>query len=87
MLEKRKFGYVVDNLIIFECVPGKTLAATDLDGAGNTHGLLLTENEGVWRSGVQAPLPAGAATNPNVRLASVSCAPPATCSLPRPAHR
>jgi len=31
MLEKRKLGYVVDNLIIFECVPGKTLAATDLE--------------------------------------------------------
>jgi tRNA A-37 threonylcarbamoyl transferase component Bud32 len=31
MLEKRKLGYVVDNLIIFECVPGKTLWQTDLD--------------------------------------------------------
>lgn len=30
-LEKRKFGYVVENLIIFECVPGKTLWQTDLD--------------------------------------------------------
>jgi tRNA A-37 threonylcarbamoyl transferase component Bud32 len=30
-LEKRKFGYVVDNLIIFECVPGRTLWQTDLD--------------------------------------------------------
>jgi tRNA A-37 threonylcarbamoyl transferase component Bud32 len=31
VLEKRKFGYIVENLIIFECVPGKTLATTDLD--------------------------------------------------------
>ncbi len=31
MLERRKLGYVVDNLIIFECVPGKTLWQTDLD--------------------------------------------------------
>jgi tRNA A-37 threonylcarbamoyl transferase component Bud32 len=31
VLERRRFGYVVDNLILFECVPGKTLSATDLD--------------------------------------------------------
>src|SRR6185295_12449371 len=31
LMEKRRLGYVVDTLIVFERVPGPTLAAADLD--------------------------------------------------------
>ena len=31
MMERRRFGYVVDTVIVFERVPGPTLAAADLD--------------------------------------------------------
>jgi tRNA A-37 threonylcarbamoyl transferase component Bud32 len=31
MMERRKLGYVVDTLVVFERVPGPTLAAADLD--------------------------------------------------------
>ena len=53
-----------------------------IDSSGASEGLLLTEKAGRWRTGVEAPLPANAATTTNqfVRLNSVSCASPGNCS-------
>src|SRR5437660_10955320 len=42
------------------------------DGAGNVHGLLLTETAGTWAAGVEASLPANAGSNPEFYLAVVS---------------
>jgi hypothetical protein len=54
---------------------------TYLDSAGNTEGLLLTETAGAWGAGVEAGLPANAAsTHQFVRLNSVSCASAANCT-------
>ena len=50
------------------------------DSSGNYQGLLLTETSGAWVQGVQAALPAGAATNPFVSLNSVSCASAGNCT-------
>ena len=50
------------------------------DSSGHWHGLLLTETEGVWAPGVEATLPANAGSNPDVAIASVSCATAGNCS-------
>jgi hypothetical protein len=50
------------------------------DDSGDEQGLLVTESSGVWGHGVTASLPADAATNPEIDLASVSCAAPGECS-------
>ena len=50
------------------------------DSSNNDQGLLLTESSGAWRTGVEAPLPANANTNPKVFLSSVSCASPGNCT-------
>ena len=50
------------------------------DSSGDTQGLLLTESGGVWRQGVEAVLPANAASNPNASLSSVSCSSPGSCT-------
>src|SRR2546426_1060419 len=50
------------------------------DGAGHFQGVLLTESAGTWVAGVEATLPAGAATDPSVSLPSVSCASAGNCS-------
>src|SRR5439155_244053 len=50
------------------------------DSSGHTQGLLLTETAGTWATGVEASLPAGAGTDPNVFLASVSCGSAGNCS-------
>jgi hypothetical protein len=42
--------------------------------------MLLTESAGAWAVGVEATLPAGAATNPGVFVNSVSCASAGNCS-------
>src|SRR5207253_3032994 len=46
----------------------------------HTQGVLLAEGGGVWAAGVEATLPAGAATDPDVSINSVSCASAANCS-------
>ena len=51
-----------------------------IDSAGHTQGVLLAEGGGVWAAGVEATLPAGAATDPDVSINSVSCASAANCS-------
>src|SRR5439155_38881 len=50
------------------------------DGAGNVHGLLLTETAGTWAPGLEASLPANAGSNPDISL-SVSCASAGNCSV------
>jgi hypothetical protein len=54
---------------------------TYTDNSGYREGLLLTETEGVWASGVEAVLPDDAnTTRPTVVLNSVSCASPGNCA-------
>jgi hypothetical protein len=50
------------------------------DSSNHFQGVLLTETAGSWAPGVQAPLPANAAANPNVSPNSISCALPGDCS-------
>jgi len=47
---------------------------------GEPAGLLLTQTTGVWNQSIPAPLPAGSNTNPEVNLASVSCASAGSCT-------
>jgi hypothetical protein len=51
-----------------------TTVGSYADGSGNLQGLLLTQTTGTWAAGVQAPLPADAASNPFAFPASLSCA-------------
>jgi hypothetical protein len=48
------------------------VAGTYADSSGNTQGLLLTGSAGTWTA-TEAPLPAGAAANPQVTLDFVAC--------------
>jgi hypothetical protein len=51
------------------------------DNSGGFQGLLLTESAGTWATGVEAVLPANAASaNPSAGLAAVSCASAGNCS-------
>jgi hypothetical protein len=50
------------------------------DSSSHTQGLLLTESSGTWATGVEAPLPANAAANPDVGLNSLSCAAAGSCA-------
>jgi hypothetical protein len=50
------------------------------DSSGNLQGLLLTETAGTWAPGVEAPLPAGARSAPNVILSWVSCPSAGNCT-------
>ena len=55
-------------------------AYTDLDGNGEP--LVITETDGVWAQGVEAPLPANAATAPGAQdsnIEGVSCTSPGVC--------
>jgi hypothetical protein len=53
---------------------------TYIDGLGHVQGLLVSETNGVWANGVEAPLPANAGPDPGVELGSVSCASAGTCT-------
>ena len=58
-----------------------TAVGSYYDNSGNEQGLLLSEASGTWGAGVEAALPAAAATAPQgVRLASVSCASAGNCA-------
>jgi hypothetical protein len=50
------------------------VAGRYFDAAGNLQGLLLTGSGSSWTA-IQAPLPPGAATNPDVQLSGLACAP------------
>jgi len=47
---------------------------------GEPAGLLLTQTAGVWSQSIAAELPAGSNTNPEVNLASASCATVGNCA-------
>jgi hypothetical protein len=51
------------------------------DSSGNGQGLLVSESSGTWSTGIRAPLPADAGSNPFVELDAVSCATAASCSI------
>ena len=57
-----------------------TAVGSYLDNAGHQQGLLLTEKAGHWGVGVEAVLPANAGSDPQVVLASVSCASAGNCT-------
>jgi ferredoxin len=49
------------------------------DSSGSFQGLLLAQDDGSWQPGVEAVLPAGAASNQDVTLDSVACVAYQTC--------
>jgi hypothetical protein len=51
-----------------------------VDSSGQSQGVLLTQSGGTWAAGVKATLPAGAGTDPNLALESVSCASAGNCT-------
>jgi hypothetical protein len=58
-----------------------TAVGTYEDASGNTDGLLLSETAGVWGTGVEAALPANAATSSQyVAINAVSCTSPGNCT-------
>ena len=61
--------------------PGNcTAVGSYTDAALTGEGLLLTERDGSWDTGVEALLPANAAANSGVTLSSVSCSLPGDCT-------
>src|SRR5260221_5286127 len=64
------------NVSSVSCASAGNCTAVGLyfDSSGNQLGVLLTETAGTWATGTEAALPASAASNPVVFLASVSCA-------------
>lgn len=50
------------------------------DSSSHAQGLLLTQTNGAWATGVEASPPANHAGNPSVSLSSVSCASAGSCS-------
>ncbi|HEY2202061.1 MAG TPA: hypothetical protein VGH56_09235, partial [Solirubrobacteraceae bacterium] len=50
------------------------------DSSGHFQGLLQSESSGVWATGVEGSLPAGAGANPATSVESVSCASVGDCS-------
>jgi len=57
-----------------------TAAGSYIDSSENGQGLLLTETSGVWGTGVEAPLPAGARSGPRLLGGSLSCPSAGDCS-------
>jgi hypothetical protein len=51
-----------------------------LDSSNFSQALLLTETSGTWGTGVEGSVPAGANTNPEVQMISVSCTSAGNCS-------
>lgn len=63
--------------------PGNCTAVGDYLAHGHQEGLLLTETDGIWNPGVEAPLPRGtwsSGIGPAVTLKSVSCTSPGNCA-------
>jgi hypothetical protein len=57
-----------------------TAVGSYIDSSENGEGLLLTETSGVWGTGVEAPLPAGARSGPRLIGGSLSCPSAGNCS-------
>ena len=62
------------------CAPASSCVAagTYTDSSGNEQGLLLAGSGTSWTA-TEAPLPAGAASDPDAVLSSVACAPASSC--------
>src|SRR5262249_44379109 len=77
-----KRGQTVDVYSVSCPSPGNCSAVGGyVDRLGNGEGLLLTETAGSWAAGVEAALPADAATTgQRVSIDSVSCASAGSCS-------
>jgi hypothetical protein len=72
---------VVDISSISCASPGNCTAVGSYVGnAGDQEGLLLTETAGHWATGVEAVLPANAASDPQVAFTSLSCASAGNCT-------
>ena len=62
--------------------PGNcTAVGVYIDSSEEGEGLLLSESSGTWGTGVEAPVPANAASDPLVRLGSASCPSAGSCSV------
>jgi hypothetical protein len=59
---------------------GNCTAVGTYETSSSSEGLLLTETSGVWSTGVEASLPADAATDASVLLPSVSCGSVGNCT-------
>ena len=59
---------------------GNCAAVGYTDSSKEFQGLLLTESSGEWASSVEAGLPAGADSSPDVNLSSVSCGSAGNCT-------
>jgi hypothetical protein len=59
---------------------GNCTAVGTYETSSSSEGLLLTETGGVWSTGVEASLPADAATDASVLLPSVSCGSVGNCT-------
>ena len=57
-----------------------TAVGSYFDSSGHLQGVLLSETSGTWATGVQAPLPANAGTNPSASAYPVSCASAGNCT-------
>jgi hypothetical protein len=57
-----------------------TAVGSYTDSSGDGQGVLLSEIAGTWAPGIEATVPASAAANPLVHLASVSCASAGNCT-------
>src|SRR5437763_367061 len=70
------------NLTSVSCAAAGNCSAVGYynDSSGHLQGLLLSETAGTWSAGIEASLPANAASDPSVELTSVSCASHANCS-------
>ena len=70
------------NLSSVSCASAGNCSAVGnyFDSSGNQQGLVLSESGGSWSAGAKMTPPAGAASNPDVYLPSVSCASAGSCS-------
>ena len=60
---------------------GNCTAVGGYDDSSHHHqGLLLRQTSGTWQTGVAAPLPVNAGSNPNVHLDSLSCVSAGNCA-------
>ena len=57
-----------------------TAIGSYIDSSGIQQGLLLTETAGVWGTGVEAAIPANAASDPEILPEDLSCSSPGNCT-------
>jgi hypothetical protein len=57
-----------------------TVVGQYIDNSNQTEGVLLTETAGAWGTGVEAPLPPNARSEPFFEFSSLSCSSPGDCA-------